>query len=162
MAKIKQSSTQDPGRRTTIQERIASAANMFTQEILVILGSSTLAELTEVSQDSGLPVIPDVRSQSQEKSKAKADGPRPKKKVLDFLKVIGRMAVQCPVKGCTNRGVRSKMNFCAEHALSIPPDEQRRLREIQKAEHEKRPTLPGRSAAPAPKARAKAAKRSAA
>lgn len=41
-------------------------------------------------------------------------------------------AVECPVPGCKNPGVRAFSNFCSEHHQSIPKGEQKKLREKQR------------------------------
>jgi hypothetical protein len=119
-----------------IHQRISEAARLFTQQILHILGSSTLAELTALSQAGPTAQAqvagrgPSLAAQRRERQAQPVTAE--KKKVLDFLLSIGRMPVQCPVPGCETRGVRSKNNFCSEHYRTLPKDEQIRLREEQK------------------------------
>ena len=122
-----------------IHHRIARAAHLFTQEILHILGSSTLEELTALSHNEvATRLMPAATTQQAP----------PRRRSMEFLKNIGRIPVKCPVSGCNARGIRSKMNFCMEHAASVPRAEQLRLREAQKnstAEEGDSPRrLPGR------------------
>lgn len=122
-----------------IHHRIARAAHLFTQEILHILGSSTLEELTALTHsDMTARLMPAAASAA----------PPVRRRSMEFLKAIGRIPVPCPVPGCTERGVRSKMNFCMEHASSVPRAEQIKLREAQKSakpdEEDSQRRLPGR------------------
>src|SRR5689334_3141616 len=108
-----------------IHHRIARAAHLFTQEILHILGSSTLEELTALSHGQPAPRVT--------LGAATVSAPPVRRRSMEFLKNIGRIPVRCPVPGCNARGIRSKMNFCMEHAESVPRAEQLKLREAQKA-----------------------------
>lgn len=119
--KKKTSSSEGSQGHATIHQRIARAAQLFTQEILHILGSSRLEEITSLAvgdREHPVKVAPVDRRRSAE-----------------FLKGIGRIPVRCPVPGCTARGIRSKMNFCMEHSATVPRAEQIQLREEQKASH---------------------------
>ncbi|MCS6914425.1 MAG: hypothetical protein RMK29_01020 [Myxococcales bacterium] len=112
----------------TIHQRIARAAHLFTQEILHILGSSRLEEITSLAVE--------------EKERPLKAAPVDRRRSAEFLKGIGRIPVRCPVPGCTARGIRSKMNFCMEHSATVPRAEQIRLREEQKASRERAHQLP--------------------
>ncbi len=101
-----------------IHGRIAQAARSFAQEILQILGSATLAELTAVSQGGGL--------LSSEQRAAYS-------RTIELKRLGGTRVVECPVQGCKQPGVRAKMNFCHDHFRSLSRPERVRLREAQKA-----------------------------
>lgn len=99
----------------TIQQQLEGACRAFVSDILAILGGATVEELVALS------AVP-------------APAPRastPKHKA--HLAEIGRMPLACPVPDCTGRGVRSKKNFCLEHAASLDDAEKERLRDAQRA-----------------------------
>lgn len=148
---------QSPGMPSgiVIHQRITEAARLFTQQILHILGSSTLAELTALTQGGAQTVNVEAGRGMGPGSAVRRESrpPQPptpeKKKVLDFLLSIGKMPVKCPVPSCTDRGIRSKNNFCQEHYKTLPKAEQQRLRDLQKkGQHENK--LPAPAPAPAP------------
>lgn len=43
-----------------------------------------------------------------------------------------KIIVNCPVEGCTNKGIRTLSNFCVEHNKSVGAREKKRLRDAQK------------------------------
>lgn len=65
--------------------------------------------------------------------------PASKKKASPRTSAVRRAAgtkpVACPVQDCGIPGIRSKMNFCAEHAGTLPKTERQRLRQAQRANH---------------------------
>lgn len=131
--------------RARIQERLTVAAYAFAEEVLRILGESTMADLAALAGHS-LEGIPPRRGPGRP-SKAEAELAKlaalakaiPAKRVPPRTSVLRRMAgtkpVPCPVQDCKNPGVRSKMNFCNEHAAELSKNEMIKLRQQQKSSH---------------------------
>ena len=124
----------------SIQEALTDAAGAFAQEILRILGSSTLSELTQLAGRAAEGTVAYRRGPGRPpKMERLRPGRVPTKKPSPRTSALRRMAgtkpVPCPMQGCQNPGIRSKMNFCNEHADGLSKAERQRLRQLQRATH---------------------------
>ena len=102
---------------TAIEEALTDAAGAFAQEILRILGSSTLSELTQLAGRAAEGTVAYRRGPGRPpKMERLRPGRVPTKKPSPRTSALRRMAgtkpVPCPMQGCQNPGIRSKMNFC--------------------------------------------------
>ncbi|MCS6913931.1 MAG: hypothetical protein RMK29_19985 [Myxococcales bacterium] len=115
----------------TIQQQLTEAASAFAREILNILRATTLSDLTALAgrAASGSQAADPAASQEQLRRR------RPSARTSTLRRIAGTKPVSCPVPGCQNPGVRSKMNFCNDHAASLPKAERIRLRQQQRSHH---------------------------
>ena len=122
------------GPASSLERRLADAATTFAQEILRVLGTSTLSNLTALT---GKQTAPEPKEKPQqeidpiEPQRRKQTSPRTR----TLRKLAGTKPVTCPVPGCETPGVRSKMNFCNEHAASLSQADRDHLRQQQRAGH---------------------------
>lgn len=125
----------DPGPVASIQNQLTEAANMFAREILRILRATTLSDLTMLAGKAA----PAAPSRGAVAAVVEDDGgqrrKRPSPRTSTLRRIAGTKPVECPVQGCENSGVRSKMNFCNDHASSLSKAERVKLRAQQKARH---------------------------
>ncbi len=103
------------------------------QDICCLAGVAKAARLllTEPAAEDGAPPAPRRGGRP-----AKPAQP-PKKKPHPMTSAVRRLAgtkpVACPVRDCESPGIRSKMNFCTEHAGALPKADRQRLRQMQRA-----------------------------
>lgn len=131
----------------TIQEALTDAANAFAQEILRILGSTTLSELTQLAGRAAEGAVTYRRGPGRppkiERGRVRIPTKKPSPRTSALRRMAGTKPVPCPVQGCENPGIRSKMNFCNEHAESLSKADRVRLRQLQRANHQvERTVLP--------------------
>jgi hypothetical protein len=126
--------------QSSIQQSLSQAAQEFAQQILGILGASTLTELSALS---GRRVEPGAATRPGPNG-AQATAPignglalkkNPTPRTSALRRQAGTKPVQCPVEGCTSPGVRSKMNFCHDHFIQLSNAQKLELRNAQRAAH---------------------------
>jgi hypothetical protein len=126
----------DPGAVASIQQQLTEAANVFAREILRILRATTLSDLTVLAGKAG-PAAPTAAAAASREvqDEGAPRRKRPSQRTSALRRIAGTKPVVCPVPGCENNGVRSKMNFCNDHASSLSKAERLKLRQQQKARH---------------------------
>lgn len=136
----------------SIQAALTDAAQQFAQEILRLLAGATLAELTQLAgraaPDAGEGVVvrrgpgrPPKAAAVAAPTRTKPPQKRPSPRTSALRRMAGTKPVVCPFPDCQNPGVRSKMNFCSEHAEQLPKAERARLRQLQRANHQVERTI---------------------
>jgi hypothetical protein len=139
---VKQTETAERALQHRIQTQLTQAAHTFAQEILRILRQTTLSELTALAgrqpvgagADAERALAPGPAAAPLPAAKpAKRKKPTPRTSTL--RRIAGTKPVECPVQGCKSPGVRSKMNFCHEHARTLSKAERMKLRQQQRASH---------------------------
>jgi hypothetical protein len=117
----------------------------FTCKAAVVETARRILTVTAADAEGG------DASAAQRRSQSAKPAPAPKKKVPPRTSAVRRAAgtkpVACPAHGCESPGIRSKMNFCTEHAAALSEEERLRLRQEQRANH------PGQDAAAAEEAK---------
>lgn len=122
---------------STIQQQISHACNLFTQQVLHIIGSTSLEALCAAlssSEQLTARTAPIRRAQLTPPNKIAL----PEQTFVDTvarrarLVEMNKVMVTCPVPDCEEHGVRSKKNFCAEHARDLSADVKEQLREAQR------------------------------
>lgn len=126
--------------QSAIQQQLSQAAHSFAQEILAILRGTTLSDLA-VLTGRRLPVSTEEGGGESEGgvpfSPMGMNGRKPPSpKTSAVRRFAGTKPVQCPVDGCTEPGIRSKMNFCHTHASELTKVEKTKLRNIQRQDHQ--------------------------
>lgn len=96
-----------------LQEQLQAACEDFARRVLAICGRATLLDVASTEPaDLRKEVTPQRRQ---------------------HMSQIGLLPMQCPVPGCTERGVRRKKNFCMAHDAALPAEEKVRLRAVQRS-----------------------------
>lgn len=133
----------------SIQDALTEAAQGFAMEILRILGASTLQELTALAGKAAtedLQVRPLAGRPARFERLLRLRGIMPKKpspRTSALRRMAGTKPVPCPYPDCQQPGIRSKMNFCNEHAEQLSKPERARLRQQQRQNHKvERTVLP--------------------
>lgn len=120
-----------PGGAMTIQQQLTEAAGAFAREILHILRATTLSDLTALAGRAP----PGGQAASAPAAQEAPRRRRPSARTSTLRRIAGTKPVSCPVPGCETPGVRSKMNFCNEHAASLSKAERIKLRQQQRSRH---------------------------
>jgi hypothetical protein len=124
----------NPQPASSLPEQLTEAATAFTRELLRIIGGTTLTNLCAIGAEPG-PRELAVARQVSNVTEGEGRAPRPGKRTNALRRAAGTRPVSCPVPGCESKGVRSKMNFCSEHAASLPAAKKNRLRQHQRESH---------------------------
>jgi hypothetical protein len=127
--KRNQTTVKNNGASSPLQSELSSAAVSFAKQILEILRAHTLQDLSALQPGSS-------RSASASApAAAPAQAPRtPRPRTNELKRIGGTRPVDCRVPGCSEPGVRAKMNFCRTHAQSLSREQRLRLRDAQNAE----------------------------
>ena len=88
--------------------------------------------LTEPAAEGSAPAAP--RRGRRPTKPAKPPKKRPPSRISALRRTAGTKPVACPAQGCEAPGIRSKMNFCVEHAASLSKEVRQRLRQLQRAQ----------------------------
>ena len=105
-------------------------AMMFEAMTAEVEGGALVLRLKKEPKESS-PAAPRRGPRQRTKQASKKPSPR----TSAVRRAAGTKPVPCPVQDCGIPGIRSKMNFCAEHAASLSEAERQRLRQAQRANH---------------------------
>lgn len=117
----------------SIQDALTEATEGFADEVLRFLSQLTVQQLTLLGVRTDAARRPSQAPMNPQPSQTRPM--RPPRRLSAVRRSAGTKPVACPVPGCAATGVRAKMNFCPEHADSIPRAERERLRSQQRVQH---------------------------